>query len=191
MLVTTPELYRRKVQGLRDRLPGLRHVILVGDAPDEPGGVHGWDGLVERASADYTIAPTDPESMALLHFTSGTTGRPKGAVHVHGAVVAHVATGRYALDLHDDDVFWCTADPGWVTGTSYGIIAPLCNGVTSRRGRGRVRRPDLVRRAGARARQRLVHRADGDPHDDEAGRRGGARATTCRRCASWPAWASR
>ena len=68
--------------------------------------------------------------MALLHFTSGTTGRPKGAMHVHEAVVAHHVTGKYALDLHPDDIFWCTADPGWVTGTSYGIFAPLTNGVT-------------------------------------------------------------
>jgi acetyl-CoA synthetase len=76
----------------------------------------------ERTSAD------DP---ALLHFTSGTTGTPKCALHVHGAAVMHYATGKYALDLHPDDVFWCTADPGWVTGTSYGIIAPLLHGVTS------------------------------------------------------------
>ena len=68
--------------------------------------------------------------MALLHFTSGTTGRPKGAVHVHEAVVAHHVTGRLALDLHPEDIFWCTADPGWVTGTSYGIISPLTNGAT-------------------------------------------------------------
>jgi acetyl-CoA synthetase len=67
----------------------------------------------------------------LLHFTSGTTGTPKGAMHVHGAIVAHHATAGFALDLHPDDVFWCTADPGWVTGTSYGIIAPLSHGVTS------------------------------------------------------------
>jgi acetyl-CoA synthetase len=69
--------------------------------------------------------------MALLHFTSGTTGTPKGAVHVHQAILQHHVTGRLALDLHPDDVFWCTADPGWVTGTSYGILAPLSNGVTS------------------------------------------------------------
>jgi acetyl-CoA synthetase len=79
----------------------------------------------------FTIPPTAPEDMALLHFTSGTTGTPKGAIHVHDAVVAHHATGTSALDLHPDDVFWCTADPGWVTGMSYGVIAPLTHGVTS------------------------------------------------------------
>jgi acetyl-CoA synthetase len=129
VLVTTPELYRRKVQGLRERLPGLKHVIVVGDAT-EPGTT-AWADIVDSASSEYTIGPTDPESMSLLHFTSGTTGRPKGAIHVHAAVLAHLVTGRYALDLHDDDVFWCTADPGWVTGTSYGIVAPLVNGVTN------------------------------------------------------------
>jgi acetyl-CoA synthetase len=130
VLVTTPELYRRKVQGLRERLPGLRHVILVGAAAAEPG-TQTWDAVMAPASDAYTIGTTDPEQMSLLHFTSGTTGRPKGAIHVHAAVIAHAVTGRYALDLHDDDVFWCTADPGWVTGTSYGIIAPLVNGVTN------------------------------------------------------------
>jgi acetyl-CoA synthetase len=128
VLVTTPELYRRKVQGLRERLPGLKHVIVVGDA--EPGTLR-WADTVDTASAEHTIGATDPESMSLLHFTSGTTGRPKGAIHVHAAVLAHLVTGRYALDLHDDDVFWCTADPGWVTGTSYGIVAPLVSGVTN------------------------------------------------------------
>lgn len=131
VLVTTPALYARKVAGIRDQLPGLAHVILVGDDAPEGPGLHDWARIVAPASPLYTIGPTDPESMALLHFTSGTTGRPKGAIHVHQAVVAHHVTGRYALDLHDDDVFWCTADPGWVTGTSYGIIAPLTNGVTS------------------------------------------------------------
>jgi acetyl-CoA synthetase len=84
-----------------------------------------------QADESFAIGPTQPDDLALLHFTSGTTGKPKGAMHVHEAVVAHHTTGRLALDLHVDDVFWCTADPGWVTGTSYGIIAPLTNGVTS------------------------------------------------------------
>ncbi len=73
---------------------------------------------------------TRPDQLALLHFTSGTTGTPKGAMHVHEAVVAHHATARLALDLRADDVYWCTADPGWVTGTSYGVIAPLTIGAT-------------------------------------------------------------
>ena len=132
VLVTTPELYKRKVAALRGRLPGLKYIILTdGSQVDPEPGLHRFSELVDGASDEYSIAATDPESMALLHFTSGTTGRPKGAVHVHGAVLAHTVTGRYALDLHDDDVFWCTADPGWITGTSYGILAPLCNGVTS------------------------------------------------------------
>jgi acetyl-CoA synthetase len=132
-LVTTEALYRRKVEALRPRLPKLRHVILLGegDAVAQAPGTLDWNAMMAAASPEFAIPPTDPEDMALLHFTSGTTGRPKGAVHVHHAVVMHAMTGRYALDLHPDDVFWCTADPGWVTGTSYGIVAPLTNGVTN------------------------------------------------------------
>jgi acetyl-CoA synthetase len=108
-------------------------VILVGEGDQVASvpGTHDWTRLMTNAAPSYTIAPTAPEDPALLHFTSGTTGTPKGALHVHEAVVTHHATGRLVLDLHPDDVFWCTADPGWVTGTSYGIIAPLTNGVTS------------------------------------------------------------
>jgi acetyl-CoA synthetase len=103
----------------------------VGDGhTTPPAGTHDWAELVGGASDAFTIAPTAPEDVALVHFTSGTTGRPKGAVHVHEAVVAHHATGRTVLDLRPGDVFWCTADPGWVTGTSYGIIAPLTHGTT-------------------------------------------------------------
>jgi acetyl-CoA synthetase len=132
VLVTTQDLYERKIAALRDSLPDLKHILVVGQEPsiDAPG-VHDLNRLLDEASEEYTIPPTGPEDLALLHFTSGTTGTPKGAIHVHGAVVAHHITGKLALDLHDDDIFWCTADPGWVTGTSYGIIAPLTNGVTS------------------------------------------------------------
>jgi acetyl-CoA synthetase len=105
-------------------------VLVVTEDEPVPEGALDLRALLAAASDSYAMGPTDPELPALLHFTSGTTGTPKGAVHVHGAVVAHHRTGRFALDLHDDDVFWCTADPGWVTGTSYGIIAPLTCGVT-------------------------------------------------------------
>jgi acetyl-CoA synthetase len=133
VLVTTEELYQRKVASLRESLPDLEHVLIVGDEDSLPvgQGLHDLMRLLDEASREYEIPPTDPEDQALLHFTSGTTGTPKGAIHVHGAVVAHHITGKLALDLHDDDIFWCTADPGWVTGTSYGMIAPLANGVTS------------------------------------------------------------
>ena len=131
VLVTTEPLYRRRVAPVRDQLPDLEHVLLVRPPGGEPvPGTQDLHDLMARAGDAYEIGPTDPEDMALLHFTSGTTGRPKGAVHVHGAVLAHHVTARYALDLRRDDVFWCTADPGWVTGTSYGIIAPLTHGVT-------------------------------------------------------------
>ncbi len=128
VLVTSPQLYERKIAPIRDSLPGLEHVLVTGGPPDAK-----TTGLAEAMAGcgeDFEIPPTDPQDMALLHFTSGTTGRPKGAVHVHEAVVAHHATAAAALDLRPDDVFWCTADPGWVTGTSYGIIAPLAHGLT-------------------------------------------------------------
>jgi acetyl-CoA synthetase len=131
VLVTTAAFYRRKVADWRHELPGLQYVLLIdGSGVSGPEGTIDFGQAMARSSAEQHLAATKPEEPALLHFTSGTTGRPKGAMHVHEAVLAHHITGRYALDLHPDDVFWCTADPGWVTGTSYGIIAPLTNGVT-------------------------------------------------------------
>jgi len=130
-LITTRALYRRKVAQLRDSLPDLLHVLLTDADGDPEPGTHDLAGLMQAAPADRGIEATQPGDMALLHFTSGTTGTPKGAIHVHDAVTAHHATGTFALDLHPDDVYWCTADPGWVTGTSYGVIAPLSHGVTS------------------------------------------------------------
>ncbi|HKI59033.1 MAG TPA: acetate--CoA ligase [Trueperaceae bacterium] len=133
VLVTTPGLYRRKVEEIRADLPDLESVLLVGSDKEPTGapGTRDYHALMEVASTKFIIPPTDPEDMALLHFTSGTTGTPKGAVHVHQAVLHHYLTGLHALDFHPGDVFWCTADPGWVTGTSYGIIAPLLHGITN------------------------------------------------------------
>ncbi|MBI2089987.1 MAG: acetate--CoA ligase [Deltaproteobacteria bacterium] len=132
VLVTTEALYkRRKIEELRKSLPRLEHVLLIGNKGPSLPGTLSYHALMAEASAHFEIPPTDPEDMALLHFTSGTTGRPKGAIHVHQAVIAHYVTGKYVLDYHPEDIFWCTSDPGWVTGTSYGIIAPLAHGITS------------------------------------------------------------
>jgi acetyl-CoA synthetase len=133
VLVTTETLYRRKIGSIRARLATLEHVIVVGedDTYSAIPGTLDYAAFMSRAADTCADVVTPQEQVALLHFTSGTTGTPKGALHVHGAALTHFATGRYALDLHDDDVFWCTADPGWVTGTSYGILAPLLHGVTS------------------------------------------------------------
>jgi acetyl-CoA synthetase len=132
VLITTAKLYLRKVKQLRQDLPDLEHVLIVnpqGQTNAIPQ-THDFHSLLEASDEPFTIAPTDPETPALLHFTSGTTGNPKGAIHVHAAIIAHYASAKFALDLHPDDIFWCTADPGWVTGTSYGIIAPLALGAT-------------------------------------------------------------
>jgi acetyl-CoA synthetase len=113
VLVTTHALYERKVASIRSAVPTLGHVLVVGnDDSSPPKGTQDLRALMERAAESFTIPPTADEDLALLHFTSGTTGTPKGAMHVHGAVIAHHITGKLALDLKPADVFWCTADPG-------------------------------------------------------------------------------
>ncbi len=129
-LLTTEPLFRRTVAPVLGTLPRLRHVLLTGGARCDGPRLVDFDAALLGAPPSFEIGPTSPDDPALLHFTSGTTGPPKGAVHAHRAVVAHHATGALALGLRDDDVFWCTADPGWVTGMCYGIIAPLSRGVT-------------------------------------------------------------
>ncbi len=132
VLVTSPELWDR-VKEIRSDLPQLEQVVLVcrrQPAKPEPGVVL-WDELVASQPEEFETVPTGPEDFAIMHYTSGTTGKPKGAAHVHLAVLGHYATARYVLDLHDEDIYWCTADPGWVTGTSYGMFGPASNGVTS------------------------------------------------------------
>ena len=132
VLVTSPELWAR-VKDIRKDLPDLKHVVLVTrrqQAEPEPGVVL-WDEVMGSQPDAFETVATDAEDFAIMHYTSGTTGKPKGAVHVHNAIIGHYATGKYVLDLHDDDIYWCTADPGWVTGTSYGMFAPWSNGATS------------------------------------------------------------
>ncbi len=130
VLVTTEKLFSKKVEGLLQRLSHLKYVLLADSAKHINDKVLSLPLLMNEASEKFIIPPTDSRDKAVLHFTSGTTGMPKGAVHVHGAVLTHYITGKFVLDFHPDDIFWCTADPGWVTGTSYGIIAPLTHGLT-------------------------------------------------------------
>jgi acetyl-CoA synthetase len=132
VLITQPNLVSR-VRGIRSELPALKHVIIAdhGKSPEVGEGELRWNDLFDPASEDFEIEKTGPEDGAVMHYTSGTTGKPKGALHVHKAVYGHYATGKYVLDFHrDSDIYWCTADPGWVTGTSYGMFAPCTNGVT-------------------------------------------------------------
>jgi acetyl-CoA synthetase len=131
VLVTTSSLYRRKIAAIRDELP-VRHVILLDldDQADAPVGTLAYGDLFDRAIGAFQVTATSPETPALLHFTSGTTGTPKGALHAHEAVAMHRATVEEVFGLQRGDVYWCTADPGWVTGTSYGIVGPLSVGAT-------------------------------------------------------------
>jgi acetyl-CoA synthetase len=132
VLVTSPDLWA-KVKDIRSELPDLQYVVLVTrrHTAETSEGVVLWDDVIANQSDDFQTLDTDPEDYSVMHYTSGTTGKPKGAAHVHNAIIGHYATGKYVLDFHDDDIYWCTADPGWVTGTSYGMFAPWSNGVTS------------------------------------------------------------
>ncbi len=132
VIMTTPKLLP-KVNAIRSELPSLKHVIVIAHREGSAVAEEDIDyaSIVDPASEDFAIERTGAEDWSIMHFTSGTTGLPKGAAHVHSSIVSHYATGKYVLDLHDEDVYWCTADPGWVTGTSYGIFAPFSNGATS------------------------------------------------------------
>ncbi len=127
VLVTTSSLFLRKVASWSAEIASLKLVLVVED--EAPDGCVALGKALAEASAEFETVRTQPEDPALIHFTSGTTGKPKGAVHVHNAVLYHAFSGREALGLTPGTTYWCTADPGWVTGTSYGIISPLVNRV--------------------------------------------------------------
>lgn len=128
VLVTTPDLLGRVPQ---EDLPDLEKIILIGDHNESTDTYIDYKEEMEAASADFSIEWVDLEDGMLIHYTSGSTGKPKGVYHVHNAMIQHYATAEWVLDLKEDDNYWCTADPGWVTGTSYGIFAPWLKGVTN------------------------------------------------------------
>ena len=127
-LVTTPALL---VRVKREELPTLRTIFLVGDEVTASEGVADFQAEILAASPETEITWVNREDGLILHYTSGSTGKPKGVYHVHNAMLQHYHTGKVVLDLKKGDIYWCTADPGWVTGTSYGIFAPWLHGVTN------------------------------------------------------------
>ncbi len=128
VLVTTPELLNRVPV---EELPDLEKVVIVGENVNEDETYVDFYQHFHKASKELDIEWVDREDGTILHYTSGSTGKPKGVLHVHNAMIQHYQTAKWVLDLKDDDIYWCTADPGWVTGTSYGIFAPWLAGVTN------------------------------------------------------------
>ncbi|KKB37565.1 acetate--CoA ligase [Bacillus thermotolerans] len=127
-IITTPELLPRVPV---DELPDLQKVFIVGGEAPAGDKYIDFNKEMQNASASFDIEWVDLDDGMILHYTSGSTGRPKGVLHVHRAMIQQYQTAKWVLDLQEDDVYWCTADPGWVTGTSYGIFGPWLTGTTN------------------------------------------------------------
>lgn len=128
-IITSKSLYK-KVARIRQQLSSLRFIILVDGDDDLASGVFSYNRIMAEASDEFSVQPTSPDTPSVLHYTSGSTGKPKGVLHRHGSLPSLRATTQGVLGLTDNDIYWCTADQGWVTGTSYGIIGPWSLGVT-------------------------------------------------------------
>lgn len=130
--IITQKKHAPKVRKIIDKMPFLEYIIIVDHDPAKPLGPREITFDLEKLPKveKFEVHPTTAESPSVLHYTSGTTGQPKGVKHVHYSLISQYLTAKWVLDLHDDDIYWCTADPGWVTGTSYGIIGAFSNGVT-------------------------------------------------------------
>jgi len=128
VLVTTPELLGRvPVQ----ELPALKHILVVGKNVNEEGSYIDFLEKFHKASKELEVEWVERTDGLILHYTSGSTGKPKGVLHVHNAMIQQYQTAKWVLDLKEDDIYWCTADPGWVTGTSYGIFGPWLTGTSN------------------------------------------------------------
>ncbi|MCF6149763.1 MAG: acetate--CoA ligase [Candidatus Kuenenia sp.] len=132
VLITTPEL-KERVDTVLWELPKLERIVLVNVKEDyelEEGNVC-YKSLMKDSSEQFEIEWMHPEDPFYILYTSGTTGKPKGITHVHNDMISHYITTKWSLDLRDDDIYWCTADPGWVTGTVYGVWGPWLNGIST------------------------------------------------------------
>jgi len=122
-----------KIRAVCELLPSLEHILIVGDAAPEETvctvQIHNFDKLVSESSVEFSPVNVSPDDTCFLIYTSGTTGLPKGVVHRHAIRERLTASAKDILQLEKDDFFWCTADPGWVTGLCYGIFAPWLLGM--------------------------------------------------------------
>ena len=127
-IVTTKELLSRIPV---EDLPSLKHIFVIGNEIEESEKFIDYNKHFQEASTKLDIEWVDRNDGLILHYTSGSTGKPKGVLHVHNAMIQQYQTARWVLDLKEDDVYWCTADPGWVTGTSYGVFGPWLTGTSN------------------------------------------------------------
>jgi acetyl-CoA synthetase len=132
VLVTTPDLKESSVDEIVESLPDLKYVIVAKSEGVELSGERtvSFEEEMKGASKNHQTEWMDREDPVMMHYTSGTTGKAKGVVHVHNAMIGHYITTRYVQDVTESDIYWCTADPGWVTGTSYACWGPWLNGTS-------------------------------------------------------------
>jgi len=128
--IITKKSFLKKIGRIRNRLPNLKYVLVTDIDKHKSDDVLSYPALMANASETFVTPLTAPDTPSVLHYTSGSTGKPKGVLHVHRSVLMQSATTKDVLQLGEDDTYWCTADQGWVTGTSYGIIGPWSLGVT-------------------------------------------------------------
>jgi len=129
-ILFTNKYLLHKIKAIWPNLPDLKKIIVVDADSNESDRILAYSGLVSQSSDAYQVPQTPPDVPSVLHYTSGSTGKPKGVLHVHRSVLSQTATFKNIFGIVDDDIYWCTADPGWVTGVSYGMIGPFSHGIT-------------------------------------------------------------